>query len=91
MWLRKAEISDVEWSVDADEDSLCASHNGYMRFSDPVRHTRTIRYDKAEKKIFVADTIACSDEHLVELSWHFSELCKVEKRPEGVVIVNVKL
>ncbi|MBL4852252.1 MAG: alginate lyase family protein [Gammaproteobacteria bacterium] len=90
MWLRKAEISDVEWSVDADEDSLCASHNGYMRFSDPVRHTRTIRYDKAEKKIFVADTIACSDEHLVELSWHFSELCKVEKRPEGVVIVNGK-
>ena len=88
MWLRKAEISEVEWTVSQDEDVLSASHNGYMRFSDPVCHTRKIRYDKSARKIFVVDSIKCESNHDIELFWHFSEQCQIEKQSKGLVIRN---
>jgi len=88
MWLRKANVVGVTWNSDKDEDTLLASHDGYSRFSDPVHHKRTIRYNKISRKIYVIDAIKCKEDHLVELFWHFGECCRVEEHSTYVSIRN---
>lgn len=77
MWLRKAYARCNEWRVDDESEQFSGEHDGYARLQDPVTHRRTLRLEKPERRIRVTDTLDCSDEHLVELHWHFSEACIV--------------
>ncbi len=72
LWLRKANTRVLSWHSDAERDSLCAEHDGYVRLSDPVLHCRKTEYDKRSATIIVEDALLCCQEHELEWHWHFS-------------------
>ncbi|MBV8031884.1 MAG: alginate lyase family protein, partial [Betaproteobacteria bacterium] len=82
MWLRKARAGCSLWLSSAQKDSFEGWHDGYMRLPDPVKHRRLIELDKRERRIVVEDTLEMAEEHEVELLFHCSERCAVE-RAEG--------
>jgi hypothetical protein len=50
---------------------FAGSHDGYMRLSDPVRHSRIVFHPHGGPWL-VRDVLEGSREHDVELSWHFA-------------------
>lgn len=73
MWSRKA-VPVLEHHESAGSvQVLAASHDGYERLSDPVRHRREIRFDKGACQMTVSDTIQCNGAHIVERFWHVGE------------------
>ena len=88
MWLRHAKAVCEKWISSWEIDYFCGSHDGYSRLYDPVIHRREIRFEKAERKISIADTLTCSGMHSVERAWHFSEDCQVERNGELIVAHN---
>ena len=78
MWLQKALPTVHQWHSDAQCDRLIASHDGYMRLSDPVEHIRELEFLKLQKRIIITDTIKCNGEHRVDFHWHFSEQCRLD-------------
>lgn len=77
MWLRKANVHNVEWQCNGDIERFSGEHDGYTRLDDPVLHRRSIQFEKATRRIQVTDSLDCAAEHTVELHWHFSEACVV--------------
>ena len=49
-------------------DAIAASHDGYTRLTDPVRHAREVRLTASE--LVIADRVECRGEHLFELRFH---------------------
>jgi hypothetical protein len=70
LWLR-----DVCTTVNAEEFvdgcSVVASHDGYLRLPDPVRHHRRVRVDAST--VQVDDWLECREAHPVQLHWHAAE------------------
>lgn len=87
MWLRKARVLCERWTSGEDGDELVASHDGYTRLADPLRHRRTIRFDRVRRRFVVADEIECRGEHGIEICWHFAEQCAVHMS-EGKAIAE---
>ncbi len=78
MWDRKA-VPRVDVFESTDRyDKLRATHDGYTRLTDPVLHTREIRFDKASQVLEIIDEIECRSAHRVERFWHFAEGCSVD-------------
>jgi hypothetical protein len=73
MWLRKARATLHEVRLDASRDVWDASHDGYGRLPDPVRHRRRIEVDHEGGCIVVTDTLHCLGEHRAEVCWQFAE------------------
>jgi hypothetical protein len=69
----------------AARERLVASHDGYCRLRDPVRHRRTIEYDRERFLLAVTDELACRGPHGIELNWHFAPQCRVALRGGAVV------
>ncbi|MBV8031927.1 MAG: heparinase II/III-family protein, partial [Betaproteobacteria bacterium] len=86
MWLRKARAGCSLWLSSAQKDSFEGWHDGYMRLPDPVKHRRLIELDKRERRIVVEDTLEMAEEHEVELLFHCSERCAVERAEGGFVL-----
>src|SRR5690606_3898022 len=76
-WLEKAEAHVERFESTPDHDRVAASHDGYERLPDPVRHERRVRFDKRANVFEVVDRLACRGEHDVERWWHFAEGCRV--------------
>ncbi len=51
-------------------DFFVASHNGYERLSDPVRHTRAVFHLKSSFWL-IRDVLQGAGKHHLEASWHF--------------------
>ncbi len=76
---------------------LVASHDGYLRLADPVRHRRTWRYQSGSgrlvatrtpirtRKLVVIDELTCSAVHTAEIHWQFAPECQV--RTEGDTLI----
>src|SRR5690606_14100674 len=77
LWLDKAEAQVEHFESTPDHDEVAASHDGYERLPDPVRHERRVRFDKRANAFEVVDRLLCRGEHDVERCWHFSEQCRV--------------
>lgn len=88
MWIRKANITDLVWNTSKEEDELIASHDGYRRLYDPVLHGRRIRYIKGKRTIQIEDTLHCEGSHHIEIHWHFSEECRINRKLNSVSVVN---
>jgi hypothetical protein len=73
MWLRKANATLHEVRLADDRDVWDASHDGYGRLPDPVRHRRRIEVSHASGTIVVVDTLHCLGEHRAEVCWQFAE------------------
>lgn len=72
----------------AHRERLVASHAGYCRLSDPVRHRRTLEYDRERFLLAITDELVCRGPHRVELNWHFAPQCQV-RRSDGAVVAEL--
>src|SRR5215472_60589 len=59
------------WMTGVNFDLFVASHNGYQRLSDPVRHTRTVFRLKSSFWM-IQDVLEGSEKHHLQASWHFA-------------------
>lgn len=80
MWLKHAKAWCEKRETSEEKDLFAGAHDGYARLADPVTHRRSIEYDKPSRTIRIADTLACSGAHRVEICWHFAENCQVQAR-----------
>lgn len=72
MWTRKATSRVDVLPRSADPFLLVASHDGYGRLADPVRHHRRIEFDGTSGNLTVSDEIIGRGAHEVEQFWHFA-------------------
>lgn len=78
MWTRKAAVT-LERAPQAPGDfRLVASHDGYLRLADPVRHRRTVSFDAPLRRLTVADELEAGSPHRSEQFWHFAPDVHVE-------------
>lgn len=75
LWLQHATSHVEAFERVAGADLLVASHDGYGRLSDPVRHRRTWRYEPAH--LSVTDELLCTGSHAVRIHWHFAPECTI--------------
>ena len=88
LWLQHAHSSCLSFESSEDEDCWIGEHDGYMRLPDPVKHQRSIKFDKTGQIITVSDTISARKKHFTELYWHLSEHCSVQVIDKSIVIKN---
>ena len=93
LWLQHAQVRVESFESSADSVRMVASHNGYERLEDPVRHRRTWIYDRRLRKLRVTDDVLCRRAHRLEWFWHFAPGCGVSvdantlvARREGVTL-----
>jgi heparinase II/III-like protein len=86
MWLRKARAGCSLWLSSTDQDSFEGWHDGYMRLEDPVKHRRLIQLHKNARQVVIEDTLEMGEDHDVELFFHCSEHCQVDRVPEGYLV-----
>lgn len=77
LWLR-----DVSSKLHKHEDDgivvmVEASHDGYMRLKDPLRHFRRLEYDRSNMTVTVEDWFECKSSHTCAVHWHFEPECDV--------------
>src|SRR5690606_16468329 len=77
LWLEKAEARLERFESTEDHDEIAASHDGYERLPDPVRHERRVRFCKRTDVFEIVDRLVCRGDHVVERYWHFAETCRV--------------
>jgi len=81
-------IEDVFFKEFRDVVVWCATHNGYLRLTDPVWHKREVFYWKKEKLLEIIDNIICKKEHLLEIFFHFHPECCVVGGEDGCFITS---
>lgn len=59
------------WMTGENFDLLTASHDGYQRLSDPVRHIRTV-FRLESSFWLIRDVLQGAGRHHLEASWHFA-------------------
>jgi len=80
LWDRHARTTLESAALESDPQRLSASHDGYLRLSDPVRHRRTWCYYPGSRALLVRDAFQCARAHRIELHWHFAPECRVQAR-----------
>jgi hypothetical protein len=91
MWLAKARAGCSLWLSSSDKDSFEGWHDGYMRLDDPVKHRRLIELDKRRRRVALEDTLEMGEDHEVELFFHCSELCSVDRVAGGVLVSQANI
>jgi hypothetical protein len=86
LWLRDVETRVEHCTLGDRQDRVVASHTGYLRLSDPVRHRRTVVFDKPGGVLSILDTIESKAPHRVELRWHLAPECRVRRSGDAFVI-----
>jgi hypothetical protein len=86
MWLRKADARCTLWRSSDDRDVFEGSHDGYAHLPDPVKHRRRITLEKRARQVIIEDTMLMSGTHEIELFFHCSEQCRVERAPGRCLI-----
>jgi len=77
LWTEHASCRCEEFESTSATDCFVASHDGYLRLSDPVHHRRRLAYDKRMQTLDVVDSIRCRGQHRVEIMWHYHPDCVV--------------
>ena len=83
LWVRQARARCEVWQSSDAIDVFEASHDGYLRLTDPVLHRRRITLEKRARRVLIEDRLEMSGAHEVELFLHCDEGCTVESRPAG--------
>jgi hypothetical protein len=93
LWLQHAQARVESFESTEDSVRMVASHNGYERLEDPVRHRRTWVYERRLRKLRITDDVRCRLPHRLEWFWHFAPGCGVSvdantlvARREGVTL-----
>jgi len=77
LWLRHANAREVEVSGDGKVTSWTAEHDGYASLSPPAKHCRTVRLDRASRKVEICDQID-GGRHHIRLAFHLGPDVHVE-------------
>ncbi|MGH8258487.1 MAG: alginate lyase family protein, partial [Steroidobacteraceae bacterium] len=85
LWLEHARASVEAHDLSGPMQSLTASHDGYTRLADPVRHQRTWRYLMGKRRLIVIDELLCRGAHAAAIHWHFAPECRVTVEHDVVV------
>ncbi len=85
LWLEHARCEVEALELSGRVQCLTASHDGYTRLADPVRHRRTWRYHVGTRRLTVIDELLCNGAHAVELHWHFAPECRVQEQSGAVI------
>jgi hypothetical protein len=88
LWLRKARTRIERMPASPAQFALTASHDGYMRLADPVRHVRSVAFDEASATLVVVDSVAGQRPHRTELFWHFAPQLDVQLTGQGVTVTT---
>ncbi|MDC8757617.1 heparinase II/III family protein [Janthinobacterium fluminis] len=72
MWLRKAAVTLERMPASAQSFDCRASHDGYLRLADPLRHSRSVRFEADGAKLHVSDCFAAAGGHSIEQFWHLA-------------------
>ena len=67
-----------EWTTNKQKDLISAEHTGYMRLNEPVRHLRTIAFDKLSETWSIIDELSGVGIHDFEVLFHFNELISIK-------------
>jgi len=93
LWLQHAQARVESFESTEDSVRMVASHTGYERLEDPVRHRRTWVYERRLRKLRITDDVQCREAHRLEWFWHFAPGCGVSvgantlvARREGVTL-----
>jgi hypothetical protein len=86
MWLTHARAGCLAWAPSAEIDTFEGWHDGYMRLADPVLHRRRIVFRKRARRIAIDDTLLMKGTHDIELYFHCSERCEVERQADGCLL-----
>lgn len=79
LWLRDVHSKLHHFSDDGEKLMVEASHDGYLRLKDPVRHIRVLVLDRSAGHLLVEDKFECATGHQAALHWHFAAGCVLEQ------------
>jgi uncharacterized heparinase superfamily protein len=86
LWSKHAQATVEDYRLEGDVQTIRASHDGYMRFADPVKHSRKLTFDATARRILVEDVLQCEQPHDIEIFFHFPEYARCEKTADGFTI-----
>ncbi len=84
MWLHKANASILK----NEENGLAGWHDGYLRLSDPVRHEREIRFERATKTFVIMDRLSGTGHHTFDLTFTLSPECQIRGEESRLSVLN---
>ena len=84
-WNGVPSVSVECWMTGKNFDLLTASHDGYQRLSEPVRHIRTVFQLKSSFWL-IRDVLQGAGRHHLGVSWHFAP-GSISRIPGGAAFV----
>ena len=73
LWSAKAKARLVQLQESTGHVVIEAEHDGYTRLDDPVKHRRTVDFDRTTGSFSLADSFHCVHRHTIELFFHLHE------------------
>jgi hypothetical protein len=87
-WRRQTRSQVIEFAETRAGLVFAAAHDGYERFSDPVRHTRRITLPvDGSVCLVICDEFAAQAEHRYALKFHFAPACKLALSEGRIVAI----
>lgn len=81
LWTRQASSRVLEVTTGPGLQHWSAEHDGYQRLDDPVRHRRTVTLDPERLCLDIADQVASTGCHTLQLAFHLGP--HIEARLDG--------
>jgi hypothetical protein len=88
LWLHDVNSRVHELTDDGRCMIVLASHDGYMRLKDPVRHYRRLTMNRDLLEAKVEDWVECKHGHSGNLFWHLAPDCFLDKSDVGWIAQN---
>ncbi len=88
LWTKHANANCIHFESDSAKDCWIAEHDGYLRLTDPVKHIRSLIFDKENQLITVGDKLQAEKKHFTELYWHLSEKSNAHQDGDAIIVVN---
>ena len=68
-----------------EHEFIVAEHHGYRRLAQPIKHERSVQFDKRGRLWLVEDTLTGSGEHTFRFRFHFAENLETVVLADGIV------
>jgi hypothetical protein len=83
LWLQDMATTIHRFDDEGGIVTVEASHDGYLRLDDPVRHIRKLTFDCSTFEFLVEDRVECAKRHSWKIHWHFAPDCTVAESGAG--------
>jgi heparinase II/III-like protein len=88
MWGAKANARLIRFENAADQVTIEAEHDGYLRLAEPVTHHRAVEFERTTGNVSIEDSFRCTGHHEVELFFHLHEDAEVVSVNNGEAQIN---